>query len=67
LAGGVSPEPFVAEIVADAILDRRDLDRAQILDEAGVRGLAIERLEASAQPKSHQQSGGDARAVRPRH
>ena len=40
----------VGQIVADAVLDRRDFDRAQILDETRMRGLAVERLEATREP-----------------
>ena len=52
---GVCPVPFrsvrqiVGQIMADAVLDRLDFDRAQILDQARMRGLAVERLEATGE------------------
>ena len=42
--------------MADAVGDRRDLDLAQRLHEAGMGGLAVERLEAAGR------QGGQERA-----
>ena len=63
LAVGVEPVPLrladqiVAEIMADAVLDRRDLDRLQVGDQAGMRGLAVKRLEAAAERQRQRQRG----------
>ena len=61
LAGAVEVGgEIVGQIMADAVLDRRDFDRAQILDQTGMRGLAVKGLEAT------RKSGRRARAPRGR-
>jgi len=67
-AGAVeTADQIVAEIMADAVLDRRDLDRLQVSDQAGMRGLAVERLEAPAKRQRQGQRGEAARSIRPPH
>ena len=71
--GGVWPVPLrsvvrlSAEIMADAVLDRRDFDRANVLDETGMRGLAVEGLEAARQSAGERERRDGAETSRPRH
>jgi len=53
--------------MADAVLDRLDFDRPQILDQSRVRGLAIERLEATGERGRKRKRRKDGETSRPRH
>ena len=57
----------LGEIVANAIGNRRDLDRAQVLHQTRVRRFAIERLEAAGQTAGEQKRRGAGRNSKPRH
>jgi hypothetical protein len=46
--------------VAEAVFDRRDFDRAKIFDQAWMRGLAVERLEAAREPARERERREDA-------
>ena len=58
---------IVGQIMADAVLDRLDFDCAQILDQSRVRGLAIERLEATGERARERKRRKDGETSRPRH
>ncbi len=47
--------------MADAVLDRLDFDRAQILDQSRMRGLAVERLEATGERARERERREDRR------
>ena len=68
LAGAVEVgDQVLAEIVADAGRDRRDLDGAQVLDEPGMRRFAVERLKAAGEARGETERRGDGGNPRPRH
>ena len=68
LAGAVEVgDEILGKIVADAVVDRRDFDRAQILDKARMRRLAVERLEAAGQTAGERKRRADGETSRPRH
>ena len=46
--------------MADPVLDRRDFDRAKILDQPWMRGLAVERLEAARKAACERKRRQDA-------
>ena len=56
-------DEIVGQIMADAVLDRRDFDRPKILDQPRMRGLAVERLEATR--RARRASASAARTPRP--
>ena len=58
---------IVGEIMADAVLNRLDFDCAQILDQSRVRGLTIERLEATGERACERERSKRAETSRPRH
>jgi hypothetical protein len=53
--------------MADAVLNRLDFDCAQILDQSRVRGLTIERLEATGERACERERSKRAETSRPRH
>jgi hypothetical protein len=53
--------------VPDTVGNRSNLDLAHLLDETGVDGFAIERLETAAEGERDRQGSGGACAVKPRH
>src|SRR5208337_180642 len=66
LAGAVEiGEQVVREVVSDAVRDGRDFDRAQVLDQTGVRRLAVKGLETARQPGGEREGAGAAKNSRP--
>ena len=47
--------------------DRRDLDRAQVLDQPGMRRFAVERLETAGEARGDGERERGRRNPRPRH